>query len=118
MPDGYRLSLSGMGKLIDQLAQAEDRMTKANNGLRSSTAQDLGSLVVDQAGGAFQDRWEYGIGKLAESARKMVDGLAATRKHYQDAEQAIAQFFPNSGAAALTAAQANSPITRRLDGAR
>jgi hypothetical protein len=113
MPDGYRLDLGGMGRLIDQLANAEERMTKANNNLRASTASDMGSLNVDRAGSDFQDRWEYGIGKLAESAGKMVEGLAATRKQYQQADQATAQYFPAAGATPAT----DSAISRRMGGA-
>ncbi|CAM4202931.1 hypothetical protein KIPE111705_44915 [Kibdelosporangium persicum] len=109
MPDGYRLELGGMGRLIDQLARAEERMTKANDNLRASSARDLGSLTVDQAGNAFQDRWEYGIGKLAECAGKMVEGLGATRKQYQQAEQAISEYFP--------AGEGDSRISRRMGGA-
>jgi hypothetical protein len=113
MPDGYRLELGGMGRLIDQLAKAEDRMTKANNNLRNSTAGDMGSRNVDKAGNDFQDRWEYGIGKLAESAGKMVEGLDATRKQYQQADQATAEYFP----AAAAAPAGDSQISRRMGGA-
>ncbi|MCE7007987.1 hypothetical protein LWC34_34970 [Kibdelosporangium philippinense] len=109
MPDGYRLELGGMGKLIDQLAHAEERMTKANDNLRHSSAKDMGSFLIDQAGNAFQDRWEYGIGKLAECTGKMVDGLDATRKQYQQADQATAEYFPG--------AQGDTQISRRMGGA-
>jgi hypothetical protein len=73
-------------------------MAKANNALRGATAKDLGSVVLDRAGNDFRDRWEYGIGKLAESAEKVVEGLNATQKQYKDVDQATAQYFP-AGAA-------------------
>jgi hypothetical protein len=109
MPDGYRLELGGMGRLIDQLDRAEERMNRANDNLRDSSAKDMGSFLIDQAGNAFQDRWEYGIGKLAECAGKMVEGLDATRKQYQQADQATAEYFP--------AGEGDSQISRRMGGA-
>jgi hypothetical protein len=113
MPEGYRLDVSGMNRLVDRLAEAEDRMTKANNALRGATAKDLGSFVLDRAGNDFRDRWEYGIGKLAESAEKVVEGLNATQKQYKDVDQATAQYFPAGGGGG---SGGDSAIGKRMGG--
>ncbi|TCO52813.1 hypothetical protein [Actinocrispum wychmicini] len=119
MAEGYRLDLSGLGRLVDQLAHAEDRMNSANDSLRNAGVHDLGSRDIDHAGAAFQDRWEYGTGKLAKAASKMVDGLDATKKQYNDAETNIAQYFPAAEAAPAapaTPAGTDSAIGRRMAG--
>lgn len=56
MPEGYRLSLAGMGKLVDSLAQAEDRLTSANKALKNAGTRDLGSFAIDKAGANFREQ--------------------------------------------------------------
>lgn len=115
MADGYQLDLSGLARLVDQLAHAEDRMNSANNSLRDAGVHDLGSKDIDHAGAAFQDRWEYGTGKLAKAAGKMVEGLSATKKQYGDAEDNIARYFP-AAATPATRGSVDSAIGRRMAG--
>jgi hypothetical protein len=102
--------------LVDQLDHAEDRMKSANGALRDTGARDLGSKDIDHAGAEFQDRWEYGIGKLAEAAGKMLEGLKATKKQYSDAESAISQYFPAGPAEPALPASSDSAIGRRMAG--
>jgi hypothetical protein len=94
VPEGYRLDLTGLGRLIDQLALAEDQMKSATRAMLDAHIEDLGTWSLDHETKAFHDRWRYGIGKLADAADEMVDGLNATRKAYTDTEDHVASYFP------------------------
>lgn len=99
MGDGYRLQVDELGGLITSLDEAAGRMTAANGQLRAASAEDLGSRDLDGAGRVFQDRWEYGIGKIADAAGKMTEALQATKRQYEDIEKAVAELFPDPGGA-------------------
>jgi hypothetical protein len=121
-----------MKSLISTLADAKDAMTSADDALKSASPQDLGSAGLDSAGGAFRDKWKYGIGKLADLAKDMTAGLQQTEKAYQQVEDGLAQAFNKAAAGAgavasaagvgaaagagVGAATTVSPISDRLSG--
>jgi uncharacterized protein YukE len=125
-----------MKSLITTLSDAKDAMSSADDALKSASPQDLGSAGLDSAGGAFRDKWTYGIGKLADLSKDMATGLQQTEKAYQDVEDGIAQAFDKAaagaagavgagaaasvaggaGAAASGAQTTVSPISERLSG--
>lgn len=109
---GYRLDVAGLSGLTDQLDHAEQNLTNANDALKNLAPEDLGSHGIDSAAGDFQDRWEYGIGKLAEAAGKMVESLKATSKQYDEIEAAVIKTLPDLGQNS-----APSTINSRLGGA-
>lgn len=88
---GYRVNLEQMDTLITTLQQAKERMTNANNALKNSSASDMGSRDIDSAYGEFQERWEYGIGKVAEFSGTVAEGLAKARQVYADMEQKVTE---------------------------
>ncbi|HEX3647713.1 MAG TPA: hypothetical protein VHV49_04745 [Pseudonocardiaceae bacterium] len=106
MGSGFQVDLGQMKSLISTLSDAKDAMTSADDALKSASPQDLGSAGLDSAGGAFRDKWTYGIGKLADLAKDMTAGLQATEKAYQDVEDGIAQAFNKAAAGAGSAAGA------------
>ena len=121
MAGGYRVDLDQMGTLITTLQQAKEQMTNANKALGESSPNDMGSRDIDAAGGEFQDRWNYGIGKIAEFSGAVVDGLTKAKQAYADMETNTAQAFaqsPGDQAAPPAAAPAppvgQSPIADRL----
>lgn len=139
MRDGYSLDLTGLGRLIDQLAQAETHMRNATNAMLNADIEDLGTHSLDHEAKAFHDRWGYGIGKLADAADKMAGGLDATMKAYTDTEAHVAAYFQIPGADAVEPgpgdattdggaavmpsdpssgvwSMVGSPISRRLEG--
>lgn len=97
MGDGFRVDLGELGRLTATLDQAADDMLSANDRLRDAAASDLGSRAIDSAGRAFQDRWEYGIGKIAEASDKMVEALRSTQRVYEETDRALAEMFPDPG---------------------
>lgn len=136
MGSGFQVDLGQMKSLITTLSDAKDAMSSADDALKSASPQDLGSAGLDSAGGAFRDKWTYGIGKLADLSKDMATGLQQTEKAYQDVEDGIAQAFDKAaagaagavgagaaasvaggaGAAASGAQTTVSPISERLSG--
>jgi len=123
MNDGFLVDVPGLGQLIASLSEAADRMRTANGRLRAASAANLGSGALDCVARDFQDRWEYGIGKISDASEKMTDSLRETTQLYEQIDQAIAKLFPDPGATVAAADGSDptgpgesSPISRALDG--
>lgn len=128
--DGFLVEVAGLGRLITTLSEAADRMRAANDRLRAASAADLGSVGLDRAAGAFQDRWEYGIGKISDASDKMTESLREAKQLYEQTDQAIATLFPDPGGPAAqpggpgstadgagpATPETSSPISQALDG--
>ena len=118
--DGYLLQMQQMGVLIDNLTDAAESISSANDKLKDASPNELGSHAIDQAGRAFQDRWEHGTEKIAEATEGMVAGLQQTQRDYQRIEDEISGLFPSGGAGATSgaasAANPDSAISTALDG--
>lgn len=96
MSSGFVVDLGRMASLVETLTDVKDSMSEANDALKDASAQNLGSARLDDAGAAFRDKWTYGIGKLADLAQSMTEGLAQTDKAYSATEAELAQLFGTS----------------------
>jgi hypothetical protein len=124
MAGGYQVDLGRMATLITTLEQAKDRMNSANKALGDSSPSDMGSRDIDSAGADFQDRWEYGIGKIAEFSGSVAEGLTKAKQVYAGMEDHVSDALtlgqggqpaaPPPGAPAPPAGQ--SAIADRLGG--
>jgi DNA-binding protein YbaB len=66
---GYTLQVDELGKLIGDLEAAADRMSDANTKLATTSLFGLlGNGTLADAGGAFEEAWEFGIEKLGEAS--------------------------------------------------
>ncbi len=54
--DGYLLQIQQMGVLIDNLTDAAENISSANDKLKGASPNELGSHAIDQAGRAFPAR--------------------------------------------------------------
>ncbi|MCO1574874.1 hypothetical protein M8C13_03755 [Crossiella sp. SN42] len=114
MGDKLGVNFAQLHALIKNLDRSAEEMTRATTALRGASAQDLGSRAIDKAGKGFQDRWEHGIGKIAEATEKMTKALAETTKDYEHTERAVHQLFPAGGSGGQAAPARESAITRGL----
>jgi hypothetical protein len=99
--DGYTVDIGTLNELVSSLEHAADLLTTASDGLRDASANDLGSPELVKAGAAFQQHWEYGIGRIARLSSVMAGGLRDTSTAYQTIEDATARAF-SSGAGTLS----------------
>ncbi|KDN23913.1 hypothetical protein [Amycolatopsis rifamycinica] len=88
--DGYAVKVDELGKLIDDLGTAADRMADANKKLGGGGAfGSLGTAELGKAGVEFEEAWGYGIGRLGEAASGIAERLKEAKEKY---EQIEAQF--------------------------
>jgi uncharacterized protein YukE len=115
---GFLVDVAALDQLITTLSEAAQRMHTANDRLRAASAADLGGGDLDHAAAGFQDRWEYGIGKISHASEQLTDSLRQARDLYEQTDQAIAGLFPDPGtgaAAGPAGPETLSPISRALD---
>lgn len=108
MADGYRVNMEKLTRLVNDLDRAADNITDANNKLANACGRDLGSPGIDRAAEDFRDRWQDGIKKIAEGAKKTSDALDGARSTYAKIE---------NEAATLIAKAAEEPPQQQADNA-
>ncbi|MGH3517469.1 MAG: hypothetical protein ACRDQ7_08665 [Haloechinothrix sp.] len=114
---GFTIDVEGVGSLINTLDHAEERMNRANDALKNLTPYGMGSRDIDAAGADFQDRWEYGIGKIADFTGSMVESLKQVKRVYMEIDDQAASTFGGSAAGgdgAGAPAPSGSTITNTL----
>jgi hypothetical protein len=85
--DGYAVKAGELGKLIDDLGTAADRMADANRKLGGGGAfGSLGTAELGQAGAGFEEAWGYGIGRLGEAASGITERLKQAKQKYEQIE--------------------------------
>jgi len=85
---GYTLQVDELGKLIGDLETAADRMSDANTKLATTSLFGLlGNGTLADAGGAFEEAWEFGIEKLGEAAEGVTERLKTAKTKYQELEE-------------------------------
>lgn len=83
---GFRVGLDHLSELIGRLDRAADQISSANNQLREASESQLGHGDLDSACAEFQERWEYGIGRIRESTERLVPSLQQARRTYAEAD--------------------------------
>lgn len=88
--DGYAVKVGELGKLVDDLGTAADKMAGANKKLGGGGAfGSLGTAELGRAGVEFEEAWGFGIGRLGDAASAVTERLEAAKRKY---EQIEAQF--------------------------
>jgi hypothetical protein len=102
--DGYAVKVSELGKLIDDLGTAADKMADANRKLGGGGAfGSLGTAELGQAGVEFEEAWGYGIGRLGEAASEVSDRLKQAKQKYERIEAEFGGELSKFGSAVLGA---------------
>jgi hypothetical protein len=100
--DGYAVKVGELGKLIDDLSTAADRMADANKKLGGGGAfGSLGTAELGQAGVEFEEAWGYGIGRLGEAASGISERLKAAKEKYEQIEAEFGEGLSKFGSAVL-----------------
>ena len=86
--DGYAVKLGELGKLIEDLDTAADRMADANRKLAGGGAfGSLGNAELGKAGVEFEEAWGFGISRLGDAAKEVTERLKTAKQRYQRLEQ-------------------------------
>lgn len=88
MGDGYAVNIAELGTLINTLDDGAQQIRRANKKLADKDQSDLGSEKIATAAGAFDEEWEWGLDKLDDAAKGVVERLRSARKNYQQLEEA------------------------------
>jgi len=86
--DGYAVKIDELGKLIEDLDTAADRMADANRKLGGGGAfGSLGNEELGKAGAEFEEAWSFGISRLGDAAMEVTERLKTAKQRYQRIEQ-------------------------------
>jgi hypothetical protein len=98
--DGYyKVELGALAQLITQLGECANDMRDAMKQLKDIGPKGSGYAELEAACDAFQDKWGYGIGLIADATGGVTKGLSESRKIYEALEDQIAEAFKASGKA-------------------
>lgn len=95
----YKVELEALAQLITQLGECADDMRSAMKQLKDIGPKGSGYAELEEACDAFQDKWGYGIGLIADATGGVTEGLSESRKVYETLEDQIAEAFQVSGKA-------------------
>jgi hypothetical protein len=99
---GYAVKVDELGKLIDDLGTAADRMAEADKKLGGGGAfGSLGTAELGQAGVEFEEAWSFGIGRLGEAASGVTERLKAAKQKYEQIEAQFGGKLGKFGSAVL-----------------
>ncbi|MEU4518080.1 hypothetical protein AB0F52_05085 [Amycolatopsis sp. NPDC024027] len=99
---GYAVKVDELGKLIDDLGTAADRMAEADKKLGGGGAfGSLGTAELGQAGVEFEEAWSFGIGRLGEAASGVTERLKAAKQKYEQIEAQFGGELGKFGSAVL-----------------
>ncbi|MFF1609403.1 hypothetical protein ACFVYA_16605 [Amycolatopsis sp. NPDC058278] len=99
---GYAVKVDELGKLIDDLGTAADRMAGANRKLGGGGAfGSLGTAELGTPGVEFEEAWGFGIGRLGEAASSVTERLRAAKQKYEQIEAQFGGELGKFGSAVL-----------------
>ncbi|MEV7093743.1 hypothetical protein AB0M80_12995 [Amycolatopsis sp. NPDC051045] len=100
--DGYAVKVDELGKLIDDLGTAADKMADANKKLGGGGAfGSLGTAELGKAGVEFEEAWSFGIGQLGETASGVTERLRVAKQKYEQIEAQFGGELGKFGSAVL-----------------
>lgn len=110
--DGYAVKVDELGKLIDDLGTAADKMADANKKLGGGGAfGSLGTAELGKAGVEFEEAWGYGIGRLGEAAAGIMERLKQAKQKYEQIEAEFGGQLTKFGSAVLGDEPGDGPGT-------
>jgi hypothetical protein len=110
--DGYAVKVDELGKLINDLGTAADRMADANKKLGGGGAfGSLGHADLGKAGVEFEEAWGFGIGRLGDAASDITERLKVAKQKYEQIEAQFGGELSKFGSAVLGDEPGDGPGT-------
>jgi hypothetical protein len=80
----------------------------------------LGNDALKVEAHRFEEKWEYGLGKLDEAAEGVIERLTSAKKNYaaleEEYDELFAKIFPGGGGIGAGASPSGSPSTSAISG--
>lgn len=117
---GYEVNIAELGKLIQTLEDGAEQVRDANKTLAAVGQLDmLGNETLKVEAHRFEEKWDYGLGKLDEAAEGVIDRLESAKKNYaaleEEYDELFAKIFPDGGAG-VGVSPSDSPRTSGIPG--
>ncbi|OLT44191.1 hypothetical protein BJF85_20125 [Saccharomonospora sp. CUA-673] len=101
MSGGYSVNIDELGTLITTLDEGAQEIRRANKQLADKGRGDFGSPLLVEAAGAFDEEWEWGLGKLDEAAENVIERLESAKRNYQELEDTVQESIAKVGEGVL-----------------
>ncbi len=98
MGDYFRVEVSELDRLLQQLKQSQDDMRTALNAMRDTGPKTTGSKSLDHACDDFHDSWQDAIKLMSDGTAQIEEKLRETTKDYSETDRAIAEAFKGASA--------------------
>ncbi|MFF2143328.1 hypothetical protein [Kitasatospora sp. NPDC058190] len=85
----FTVSPEFLAKLCQDLKGCGDELDQGLQALKGASRDGLGYDFLEDAGKHFQEKWEFGLGKVRESVKVLVEGLEKVQREYDGTEQSI-----------------------------
>ncbi len=92
----FEVHLDEMQHLRAQLQNCVDRMRAAQSRLEAARAGQLGTGDLDRAWAHYADRWDYGIGQMAEGTSRIGQGVQQAQQAYAGTEEMICRAYADA----------------------
>ncbi|MFJ9458388.1 hypothetical protein ACIRST_25280 [Kitasatospora sp. NPDC101447] len=89
----FTVSPQFVAQLCRDLKGCGDELDQGLQALKGAGRAGLGYDFLEDAGRHFQDTWDYGLGKVRESVKVLVEGLERIQREYDGTEQSIVKAF-------------------------
>lgn len=102
MGGGYEVNIAELATLIQTLEDGATQVREANKTLAAvGQLGMLGNEALKAETHEFEEKWEYGLGKLDEAAEGVIERLESAKKNYEKLEEEysglIARILPDDG---------------------
>lgn len=102
---GYKVNIAELGRLIQTLEDGAEQVRDANKTLAAvGQLEMLGNETLKGEAHRFEEKWDYGLGKLDEAAKGVIERLESAKKNYAALEaeydELFGKIFPDDGVGA------------------
>ncbi|WP_148302118.1 hypothetical protein [Tomitella biformata] len=85
----FQADLAVLEGAVTQLRASEDVLRQSQRALTGDAGRQLGPAVLGKAADEFQKAWQFGTGRIAESAALTAQGLEGCVRVYREIEDEL-----------------------------
>lgn len=89
MTADYKVEFEALARLVVDLAECADGMRSAMRKMKDIGPKGAGSADLEQACDDFQEKWDHGIGLIADATSGIAEKVAQSGRLFQGLEDEI-----------------------------